>query len=77
MRTTLDIDDNLLAIARIRAREKGISIGAAVSEIMRRGLEVPRTRSKRGFPVFQMPPDAPVITEEIVARYRDDDPFDS
>ena len=77
MRTTLDIDDNLLAIARIRARERGISIGAAVSEIMRRGLEVPRTRSKRGFPVFQMPPDAPVITEEIVARYRDDDPLDS
>ena len=76
MRTTLDIDDNLLAVARVRAREKGISIGAAVSEIMRRGLEVPRTRSKRGFPVFQMPPDAPVITDEIVARYRDDDPFD-
>ena len=76
MRTTLDIDDNMLAIARVRAREKGISIGAAVSEIMRRGLEVPRTRSKRGFPVFQMPPDAPVITDEIVARYRDDDPFD-
>ncbi|HZA71798.1 MAG TPA: DUF2191 domain-containing protein [Propionibacteriaceae bacterium] len=76
MRTTLDIDDNMLAVARVRAREKGISIGAAVSEIMRRGLEVPRTRSKRGFPVFQMPPDAPVITDEIVARYRDDDPFD-
>ena len=77
MRTTLDIDDNLLAIARVRAREKGISIGAAVSELMRRGLEVPRTRSKRGFPVFQMPPDAPVITDEIVARYRDDDPSDA
>ncbi|HWH99937.1 MAG TPA: DUF2191 domain-containing protein [Propionibacteriaceae bacterium] len=77
MRTTLDIDDSLLAIARVRAREKGISIGAAVSEIMRRGLEVPRTRSKRGFPVFQLPPDAPIITDEIVARYRDDDPTDA
>lgn len=77
MRTTLDIDDNMLAVARVRAREKGISIGAAVSEIMRRGLEVPRTRSRRGFPVFQMPPDAPVITDEMVARYRDDDPFDT
>jgi hypothetical protein len=77
MRTTLEIDDNLLAIARVRAREKGISIGAAVSEIMRRGLEVPRTRSKRGFPVFQLPPGAPIITDEIVARYRDDDPADA
>ncbi len=74
MRTTLDIDDNLLAIARVRAREKGISIGAAVSEMMRRGLEMPRTRSRRGFPVFQPPPGAPIITDEVVARYRDDDP---
>lgn len=76
MRTTLDIDNQMLAIARVRARERGISIGAAVSEIMRRGLEVPRTKSKRGFPVFRMPADAPVITSEMVARYRDDDPSD-
>lgn len=74
MRTTLDIDDNLLAVARVRAREKGISIGAAVSEIMRKGLEVPMRRSKRGFPVFEPPPGSPVVTDEIVARYRDDDP---
>ena len=74
MRTTLDIDDHLLAIARVRAREKGISIGAAVSEIMRKGLEVPRRRSKRGFPIFEPPPGSPVVTSEMVARYRDDDP---
>jgi hypothetical protein len=74
MRTTLDIDDGLLAMARVRAREKGISIGAAVSEMMRKGLEAPRRRSKRGFPVFVPPPGSPVVTDEIVARYRDDDP---
>ena len=76
MRTTLDIDDRLLAIARVRARERGISIGAAVSEIMRKGLEVRQTRTKRGFPVFQAPPGTPIITDEMVARYRDDDPTD-
>lgn len=76
MRTTLDIDDQLLGIARLRAREKGISIGAAVSEIMRKGLEVPMRRSKRGFPIFDLPPGGPVITSEMVARYRDDDPTD-
>ena len=73
MRTTLDIDDELLDIARVRAREKGISIGAAVSELIRRGLEGRRTRSKRGFPVFHAPPGAPIITDEMVARHRDDD----
>jgi len=73
MRTTLDIDDELLAIARVRARDKGISIGAAVSEMMRNGLEVPRRRSRRGFPIFDLPSDGPVITSEMVARCRDDD----
>jgi hypothetical protein len=76
MRTTLDIDDELLSIARVRAKEQGISLGAAVSELIRRGLEVRRTRSKRGFPVFPAPPGTPIITNELVARYRDDDPTD-
>ena len=74
MRTTLDIDDQLLAIARVRAQEQGVSLGAAVSDLIRRGLEVRRTRTKRGFPVFEAPPGTPVITSEMVARYRDDDP---
>ena len=76
MRTTLDIDDSLLAIARVRAQEQGISLGAAVSELIRRGLEVRRTRSKWGFPVFQAPPGTPIITDETVARYRDEDSSD-
>jgi hypothetical protein len=75
VRTTLDLDDNLLAIAKVRAREKGISVGAAVSEMMRRGLEVTVHRSKSGFPVFQQPPpNAPVVTDAIVAKYRDEEP---
>jgi hypothetical protein len=74
MRTTLDIDDQLLAIAKVRAREKGISIGAVVSEMMRQGMRVPRAVSDSGFPVFQPPPGAPIVTDELVARYRDDEP---
>jgi hypothetical protein len=70
----LDLDDHLLAIAKVRAREKGISVGAAVSEMMRRGLEVAVHPSKSGFPVFQPPPNAPVVTDEIVAENRDQDP---
>ena len=74
MRTTLDIDDQLLAIALVPAQEQGVSLGVAVSDLIRRGLEVRRTRTKRGFPVFEAPPGAPVVTSEMVARYRDDDP---
>lgn len=76
MRTTLDLDSNLLAIARVRSREKGISIGAAVSEMMRKGLEVPPGASASGFPIFQPPPGAPIVTDELVATFRDDQPSD-
>jgi hypothetical protein len=73
MRTTLDLDENLLAIARVRAKERGISLGAAVSEMMRQGLRVPIPADRSGFPVFVPPPGAPVVTDELVARYRDDE----
>lgn len=73
MRTTLDLDDNLLQIARTRARERGVSLGVAVSDMMRRSLEVPATVSRHGFPVFPAPPGAPVVSDELVAQYRDDE----
>lgn len=37
MRTTLNLDDDVLAAARILADEKGTSLGVAVSELARRG----------------------------------------
>lgn len=39
MRTTLTIQDDILAAARQRAEFLGISIGEALSELARRGLE--------------------------------------
>ncbi len=38
MRTTLELDDRLLATAKARARERGISLGAMVSELALNGL---------------------------------------
>lgn len=73
MRTTLDIDDEMLATARVRARQRGVSLGVAVSELMRKGLSVPLTSSASGFPVFEPPPGAPLVTDDVVARYRDDE----
>ena len=73
MRTTLDIDDALLAVARTRARERGTSLGTAVSELIRRGLATPAAESCSGFPIFPAPPGAPVVTNEVVNRHRDDD----
>ena len=41
MRTTLDLDDTVLAAARSLARSRRISLGDAVSELARRGLLAP------------------------------------
>ncbi len=76
MRTTLTIDDDLLAAARSLARDKSESIGEAVSELIRRGLRgssgknLEKTNS--GFPVFHIPPDSHPITLDDVRRAADE-----
>jgi len=64
MRITVDIDDEVLAAARVLSGESGISLGAAVSELARRGLR-PRNVTK-DFPMFDVSPDAPAMTPESV-----------
>lgn len=44
----------------------GISLGAAVSELARRGLQSGRTGIEGDLPVFDVPADAPPITPEMV-----------
>ncbi|MGH3320821.1 MAG: hypothetical protein ACRDN9_11675 [Streptosporangiaceae bacterium] len=39
MRTTLDLDDRVLAAAKSRAHVRGISLGKAVSELALEGYE--------------------------------------
>ena len=76
MRTTLDIDDTVLAAARALARDAGVSVGTALSQLARRGLApmppTPRT-SSGGFPVFAAPPDAAPLTLAIVNASRDEE----
>lgn len=74
MRTTLDIDDNVLAAARALARDESISLGAAVSQLARRGLDAGTqvVVGDGGFPIIHAAPGA-VITLDVVNRYRDGD----
>ena len=76
MRTTLEIDDKVLDLARERARHEGISVGRAISDLALQGLKGGTRRlSKRGVPVFSPPPGATAhaVTPEMIERYRDDD----
>ena len=69
MRTTLDLDDRVMAVARGRARAKGITIGQAVSELALLGYQA-QERAVDGVHDGAFPMLAPVpghvITDEMV-----------
>ena len=70
MRTTVDLDDDVLAIARAIAAAEGRSLRSVLSEALRRGLRA--TGSSDVFPMFDVPDGADRITSELVERANDD-----
>lgn len=73
MRTTLAIDDDVLAEAREIAAAEGRSVGDVISALARRSLSPVGIRLDNGFPVFDVAPDARAITADDVARALDDE----
>jgi len=75
MRTTLSIDDDILAVAKNLSRESAQPIGKVLSDLARRGLQAtPRIgkRERSGFPVFKVPANAKPITLEDVKKIEDE-----
>ena len=69
MRTTLTLDDDVMTEVARRAETLHISLGKAVSDLIRRGLQVaPPVRSIDGLMVFDPPEGSPKITS---ARVKD------
>lgn len=70
VRTTLSLDDDILAAARELANQRGASVGAVISELSRRGLEAERVSSHRvgRVPTFPARPGAKPITMASVRR---------
>ena len=68
MRTTLEIDDDVLHSAKALATARGGLIGKALSELARRSLSA-RTplAARHGFPVFQIPQGSTTFGSEDVA----------
>jgi hypothetical protein len=69
MRTTLEIDDDVLEAALSLAAVDGMNLGKALSELALRGL-VRRDRPQLDpdFPLFEVGPGSPPITLELVRR---------
>lgn len=73
MRTTLDIDDDVLSAARELATAERTSLGAVVSRLARRGLTPARVEVAGELPVIRLPAGAAPITPEMVRRALDED----
>lgn len=77
MRTTLDIDDDLLAAAKELARRRGTTAGRVVSELVRHALtggtedRVGEPEAVYGFRAFDEGDE--VVTDDIVEKLRDDE----
>ncbi|MEI4272409.1 antitoxin [Klenkia sp. LSe6-5] len=73
MRTTLDLDADVLEAARQLAGESRRSLGSVLSELARRGLTPARVDASGDLPVIRVPAGTPAITPEMVARALDED----
>jgi hypothetical protein len=73
MRTTLDLDEDVLLVAKQLARQRGRTAGQIISELVRKALDPKRPRKMRsGVPVFTPKPGAPKPSLDLVNRLRDE-----
>lgn len=75
MRTTMNLDDDVLWAAKEIARLRGMPMGKVVSELARRGLAKRRnhSRERNGVPLLPPRSDARPVSLAVVNALRDDD----
>ncbi len=75
MRTTLAIDDDVLAAAKAIAKQKRQTVGQVVSELARTALRPAATsRVRNGVPLLPVRKKGVVVTNELVNQLRDELP---
>ena len=75
MRTTLEIDDDVMLAAKDVARLKNQGLGRTLSELARRGLQpdvAPVLEVRDGIPVWIHGPGAIVVTSGLVRNLADE-----
>ncbi|SJM90515.1 CopG family transcriptional regulator [Crenothrix polyspora] len=77
MRTTLSIDDDVLAAVKALAFQQHKSVGGVISALTRQALLPPVTHSnnmRNGIPLLPMRTGATPVTPELVNQLRDELP---
>ncbi len=67
MRTTVNLDDDVMRAVRSLARERDESLGTVISALLRKAFSPPdQITYEEDFPVFQVREGSPPITPEMV-----------
>jgi hypothetical protein len=74
-RTTLFLEDEAMRMAKAHARRHRLTLGQAVSDLVRLGIERPLvTEDRNGFRVVRLGRRSPKVTMASVNALRDDLP---
>ena len=78
MRTTITLDDKAHEFASIYAAAKGMTLSAAISELLRKAESAPTPKpeivfSPDGFPMFPPSGTGRVITDEMVKQLAEEE----
>ncbi len=74
-RTTLQLEDDALKAAKVHAARHRLTLGKAVSELVRQGAERPMaTETRSGLRVMRLNQRSPKVTASLVDRLREDLP---
>jgi len=75
MRTTLDLDEDVLQAAKELASARGVTAGRVVSDLVRKALTPtgPRPRVRNGVPLLPLRPGQQIMTMKLVNELRDDE----
>jgi hypothetical protein len=73
MRTTIDIDDDVIQAAREIARQEHVTIGQVVSGWGRQVLSEPSPSSEEFLGFRPLPKRGVIVTNEIVNRIREEE----
>ena len=76
MRTTITIDDDVLAAARALSERDGRSLGAVISALARESLrpQAVATSTRNGLPLLSLGKENRPVTLEFVNQLRDESP---
>jgi hypothetical protein len=74
MRTTLNLDDDVLETAKRLAAKERKSLGAVISALVRRAVEPAQEApaERNGIPLFPMSQGARMVTPELVKELLDE-----